>query len=67
MKCLYCQESLKWERQPGWVHQDGHPYRGWCSCPGRPHPYSHDRDLNLICPTWRDDHVATPVPDGKEA
>lgn len=26
-----------------------------------PHPYSHDRHGKLICPTWRDDHIAAPL------
>ncbi len=59
-KCIWCKEKLNWRHETGYVHQDGHAYKGTCSCPGQPHTYSHDQDGNLVCSTWRDHHVAVP-------
>ena len=52
--CLWCGEPLRFEAGRGWIHQNGELYKGNCYCEGVKHEKSRD------CPTWRDDHVATP-------
>ena len=59
--CAWCGEELVLKPGSGMVHQDGHPYKGTCHCEGIRHPYSHDNDGRLVCKTWQDDHVVTPV------
>lgn len=66
--CLYCGETITMLAGKGWVHSDGHTYKGECRCEVTAvHPYSHDDAGNLICRTWRDHHCAVPDRSGVTA
>lgn len=61
LRCMHCDEPVLFDSVKGWIHAaDGHPYKGECRCEGARHPYSHDARGQLICRTWRDNHIAMP-------
>lgn len=59
-QCAWCGEELKRDKKHGWIHQDGFLYKGKCFCQVVTHPSEKDVTGKIICPTWKDDHVALP-------
>lgn len=65
MKCMHCDEMLRFDPERGWVHQEGGTYKMYCpNCGWSGAPYPSPAH----CPQCgskevRDSHCALPVCD----